>query len=238
MLGKQIWKLLSDSTSIFTRILKAKYFLRRYFLDANLSHNPSYTWRSLLSTQSLLSLSPRWKIGYGTNINVWKMSWIRNLPSHKPSTSPPLHCEDLTVNTLLNPSLNSWNIPVIQNLFDATDVTAILSIPLFSRSRTNSRIWKSTVDGAYTVKIAYCLYFDLLLDVTPVRNNFYWNSIWQMQIPPRVRSFIWQLAHQCLPTRANLISHDIPCADSCVCCDLLAEAHLHLFFVCSKAVNS
>jgi hypothetical protein len=58
-----------------------------------------------------------------------------------------------------------------------------------------------------------------------------------MQIPPRVRSFIWRLAHQCLPTRANLISWGIPCVDSCVCCDLLAETHVHLFFVCSKAVK-
>jgi len=165
------------------------------------------------------------------------MLWIRNLPSHKPSTSPPLHCEDLTVNALLNPSLNSWNISVIQNLFDATDVTAILSIPLFVRSRTDSRIWKSTVDGAYTVKTTYRLCSDLLLDVAPVRNNFSWNSIWQMQVPPRVCSFIWRLAHQCLPTRVNLISCGIPCADSCVCCDLLAETYMHLFFVCSKAVN-
>lgn len=81
------------------------------------------------------------------------------------------------VNALLNPGLNSWNIPVIQNLFDATDVTTILSIPLFARSRTDSRIWKSTVGGAYTVKTAYRLCSGLLLDAAPVRNNFCWNSI-------------------------------------------------------------
>jgi hypothetical protein len=58
-----------------------------------------------------------------------------------------------------------------------------------------------------------------------------------MQIPHRVCSFIWRLTHQCLPTNANLISGGIPCADSCVCCDLLVETHMQLFFVCSKAVN-
>jgi len=59
MLGKQGWKLLSDSSSLLTRILKAKYFPRRDFLDATLGHNPSYTWRSLWSTQSLLTLGHR-----------------------------------------------------------------------------------------------------------------------------------------------------------------------------------
>jgi hypothetical protein len=43
MFGKQSWKLLFDSTSLLSRILKAKYFLRKDFLDVNLGHNPSYT---------------------------------------------------------------------------------------------------------------------------------------------------------------------------------------------------
>jgi hypothetical protein len=34
MLGKQSWKLLTDSTSLLTRVFKAKYFPRRDFLDA------------------------------------------------------------------------------------------------------------------------------------------------------------------------------------------------------------
>jgi len=73
MLDKQSWKLLSNSSSLFSRILKAKYFPRRDFLDANLGHNPSYTRRSLWSMQSLLTLGHRWKIGNGSQTNVWNM---------------------------------------------------------------------------------------------------------------------------------------------------------------------
>ncbi|XP_024630938.1 uncharacterized mitochondrial protein AtMg00310-like [Medicago truncatula] len=98
MLGKQSWKLLTDSNSLLTRVLKAKYFPRMDFLDAPLGHNPSYAWRGLWSTQSLLTLGHRWKIGAGSNINVWYMPWIHNIPSHKPSTPPPPFFEDLTVN--------------------------------------------------------------------------------------------------------------------------------------------
>jgi len=43
MFGKQDWKLFNDSSSVLTRILKAKYFPRRDFLDANINHNPSFT---------------------------------------------------------------------------------------------------------------------------------------------------------------------------------------------------
>nr|ABN08038.1 RNA-directed DNA polymerase (Reverse transcriptase) [Medicago truncatula] len=177
MLGKQGWKLLSDSSSLFTRILKAKYFPRRDFLDATLGHNPSYTWRSLWSTQSLLTLGHRWKIGDGSKINVWSMPWIRNLLSLKPSTSPPLHQHDLTVNSLLSADFNSWDTTLVQSLFNDAEAAAILSTPLFARSGSDVRIWKATVDGTYTVKSAYRICSDLLLAATLIRNNLSWNTI-------------------------------------------------------------
>jgi len=42
---------------------------------------------------------------------------------------------------------------------------------------------------------------------------------------------------QCLLTRVNLLTRGIPCEESCVCCDLMSETHMHVFFVCSKTVN-
>jgi len=58
-----------------------------------------------------------------------------------------------------------------------------------------------------------------------------------MQIPPRVRAFLWRSAQHCLPTQANLLPRGIPCDDSCVSCDQLAETHMHVFFVCPKAIS-
>lgn len=98
MLGKKSWKLLTDSSTLLTRVPKAKYSPRRDFLDAPIGHNPSYTWRSLWSTQHLLTLGYRWKIGDGSKINVWNMPWIQNLPSLKPSTPPLPHYKISIVN--------------------------------------------------------------------------------------------------------------------------------------------
>jgi len=44
-------------------------------------------------------------------------------------------------------------------------------------------------------------------------------TLWNLQVPHCVRSFLWRLAHQCLPTRTNLITRGIHCDDSCVTCD-------------------
>lgn len=47
MLGKQCWKLLTNLDTLIGRIFKAKYFPDEDFLNAQLKHNPSFTWRSM-----------------------------------------------------------------------------------------------------------------------------------------------------------------------------------------------
>jgi len=237
MLGKQSWKLITDSNSLLTCVLKAKYFPRQDFMDAPLGHNPSYTWRSLWSTQSLLTLGLRWKIGDGTKTNVWSMPWIRNLPTHKPDTLPPPHLEDLTMNHLMNPDLLSWNHNLVNSLFTSQVAVVVISTPLFTRSMEDTRIWKVSPDGNYTVKSAYRICVELLHPPPPAQTDLHWKNLWNFKIPPRVSSFMWRLAYQCLPTRVNLATQGIPCDDTCVSCETLVESHMHIFFVCSKEME-
>ena len=185
----------------------------------------------------MLNLGHRWKIGDGSQINVWSMSWIRNLPSLKPSTQLLPNYEDLTVNSLLNPSLNSRNISLVQAFFNASDIAAILTTPLFGRASNDCCIWKTTVDESSTVKSAYNICSNLLHVVVPTRSYVNLYFICHMRVPPQVRSFIWCTTHQCLPTRVILLHRGIPSDDTCVSCNRLAESLMHVFFVCSKATS-
>jgi len=58
MLGKQGWNFLTNPDAMVSRIFKAKYFPNGDFLGAFLGHNPSYVWRSIWSSRTLL------KVGY------------------------------------------------------------------------------------------------------------------------------------------------------------------------------
>ena len=51
MLGKQGWRLLTDSSSLVARIYKARYYPSSSFLEAQLGSNPSYIWRSVLASK-------------------------------------------------------------------------------------------------------------------------------------------------------------------------------------------
>ena len=54
LLAKQGWRLQLAQDSLVFRALKAKYFPRCDFIHASLGHNPSYTWRSIMSAQELV----------------------------------------------------------------------------------------------------------------------------------------------------------------------------------------
>ncbi|GAU20068.1 hypothetical protein TSUD_381600 [Trifolium subterraneum] len=146
MLGKQGWKLITNSSSLLTRILKAKYFPRSSFLDANIGHNPSYTWRSIQSTIHLLTLGYRWKIGDGSNINVWTDPWIGSRTNMCPSTAPNGNYVDLHVSHLFDSALNTWNYTLLNTVFNTQDIADICKIPLHARA-PQSVVWKASSDG-------------------------------------------------------------------------------------------
>jgi len=112
-------------------------------------------WTKSYNTQHFLTLGQWWKTGNGAKINVWNMSWILNHPSLKSSTTPPPSYEDLTVNHLMHPRSTSWDHALVHSLFKHSDATAIIAIPLYSRPIEDSRVWKATNYGSYTVKSAY-----------------------------------------------------------------------------------
>lgn len=79
VLGKQGWKLLTNTDAMVSRIIKAKYYLRGNFLEAKLGHNPSFSWRSIRNSQVLLKNGLHWRVGFGSHINIWSNHWLREI---------------------------------------------------------------------------------------------------------------------------------------------------------------
>ena len=60
LLAKQGWRLQTNSSSLFYRVYKAKYFPSCDFVDAQLGGQPSYAWRSIHAAQALVRRGLRW----------------------------------------------------------------------------------------------------------------------------------------------------------------------------------
>ena len=83
MLGKQGWRLIYEKDTLHYKCFKARYFPQCQFLDATLSPNSSFVWRSLLAAMPILKSGCCWRVGNGEEIRVRNDKWIPNYPSNK-----------------------------------------------------------------------------------------------------------------------------------------------------------
>ncbi|PRQ57482.1 hypothetical protein RchiOBHm_Chr1g0348821 [Rosa chinensis] len=70
LLAKQGWRILTNPTALWVRVLKARYFPMDTFFTARKGSSPSWLWSSMLHGRDLLKPNVVWQIGNGINIPV------------------------------------------------------------------------------------------------------------------------------------------------------------------------
>ena len=125
MLAKQGWRMVQYNDSLLYQCFKARYFPRSSFLEAKVSLNYSYVWRSLMAAQPILLSRHCWRVGNGISINSLKDRWIPNYPTN--SILHPVHedMEVMRVANLINPDLHIWKTEEIMANFHREEVEAI-----------------------------------------------------------------------------------------------------------------
>jgi hypothetical protein len=116
MLARQAWRMLTNPESLCAKVLKAKYFPNYSILEASSSPGISYTWRSILKGVSLLKEGIVWRVGDGTNINIWTDPWLARDDARFPIT-PRGQCVLTKVNELLNPITGVWDEDLVRQTF-------------------------------------------------------------------------------------------------------------------------
>ena len=125
MLAKQAWRLVTGTHSLFYRVYKARYFPRCSFMKAELGHNPSFVWRSLLAARDLIREGSIWRIGNGQSIAVSDKNWLSHPLVFKPGANT-----NLKVGDLIHHETMQWNRPLIQATFMQSTQNTILRTQL------------------------------------------------------------------------------------------------------------
>ncbi|CAJ2642045.1 unnamed protein product [Trifolium pratense] len=223
MLGKQGWHLLTNHDTILSRIFKAKYYPKTGFLEANLGHNPSYVWRSIHASQVVVRRGLKWRLGNGNNINVWKQPWLRDDHQTHVTTEMITGREDMRVAGLVNNNTGMWNHDLVQQIFNERDVAAISKIPLNLLTQDDEQIWRYSKKGIYTVRSAYYQLMENIIDNNHLKEQGNWRQLWKIQVPNKVKIFMWRLLRGCLPVRSRLVRKGVPCDNKCPNCGSYEE---------------
>jgi hypothetical protein len=101
--------------------------------------------------------------------------------------------------------------------------------------------WYCDAAGCFSVNLAYESLSKELADppsLTPFEENVF-AKIWDSPAQSKVIAFSWQLLHDCIPSKVNLLSRGLlhqPGGGICDWCCEASESSLHLFLHCKVAM--
>ncbi|KAF7823588.1 ribonuclease H [Senna tora] len=157
----------------------------------------SIFWKNIGKVWTHVQGNQKWSIGNGNTVSFWKDSWGQgDMPLIHHATSDVEPCMlERSVSSYVSES-GDWKIEELSDWLDTDCINRILNeMPPDPWRRDDAFYWGVGGDSKFTVKKAYfCL------------NHFgpsdaKWKWIWKLNVPERIRVFMWQTIHLKLPTK-------------------------------------
>ena len=124
-------------------------------------------------------------------------------------------------------------------MFSPPDAKIIKSLPLCIIPQSDSLVWPAEKSGQFSVKSGYkCLCEDLQVsEPNPGTMEVYrglWKGVWRLNVPGKIKHFLWKSCTNSLPTKENLLKKTIVSENVCHLCSELPEDVMHALWGCLK----
>lgn len=128
----------------------------------------------------------------------------------------------------------SWNKEVIYQLFDAEQARRIINIPVAGRGSSDLLVWRHDASEEYSVKSGYRSLVTSMNQLTDIENySKIFTSIWDLQIPTKIKTHIWRLLKNYVPHYVNLVKRRLRVDSACPLCKSEPEDSHHILWYCS-----
>ena len=148
------------------------------------------------------------------------------------------------VDELIDPITEHWDISLLQQIFTEEDVQMNGSIPVH-QEMDDVVGWHFDAKGQFSVKSAYKVQRNCEFREQKCLNRAgtgsstggadFWNKIWKLECPPKVKHFLWRMSHNTLAVKRMLKRRGVKTDTLCSMCNRLDEDGAHLFFKCKEA---
>ncbi|KAL0430830.1 UNVERIFIED_CONTAM: putative mitochondrial protein [Sesamum radiatum] len=152
---KKVWRILKNPDTLLSKILKGRYFARGSIFEARLGFNRSSTWRSIWRTIPLVKAGCRWRVGDGSNIQIWRDQWLPRPYSFRPIQMQNCSLWNAKVETLIDKDLHCWKEDLIDRTFVPDDASLIKALPLARSGVQDVLVWHYAKNGLFSVRSAY-----------------------------------------------------------------------------------
>lgn len=232
LIGKQCWKLMQEPQSLVARMFKARYYPDSHFLQAKSQAGAGFIWSGMITAKEVLKKGCRWVIGDGKRINAVRDPWLRNKEGFCVDQSTDYGLSNIPVADLILQDARKWDEGKVSRLFSDEDARLILTSPIPLNPNEDRVVWHSTTNGQYSVKTGYHLWSDASLSRSNVIQGSGWSKLWNLDIPHKVKTFLWRFCRNTVPVRRRLSAKGVALPIICPMCGADVEHKLHLFFDC------
>ncbi|RVW27598.1 Protein NRT1/ PTR family 8.3 [Vitis vinifera] len=204
----------------------------------------SLSLEGYFSSLSRVFLVTRFVVGNGERIRFWEDLWWGDQPlgSQYPSLFRVVLDKNIPISSVLGPTRPfSWNLNFRRNLSDSEieDLEGLmrsLDGVHLSPSVPDARSWPLSSSGLFSVKSFFLALSQFFGPPQVFPSKFVWNS----QIPFKVQSFIWLVAHKKVNTNDMLQvrrPYKALSPDICILCMKHGESADHIFLHCSLTIG-
>ncbi|KAL4324280.1 hypothetical protein GQ457_11G002870 [Hibiscus cannabinus] len=179
LLGKQVWRLMTNKDTLCYKVLSAKYFKEGNVLDAKMKDKASFIWKD----------------GWGWDASVCLEGQYMESPLN------PIRCKEFMV-----PGTNTWDSRKVEQVFNARDAKAILDCPI-ARTNGDSVVWSKHSKGLYTTRSGHRWLLDKAEGRNP--ESIIWKRIAKLAVLPKIRIFGWRLGQEAFPVGNKLRAADL-----------------------------
>ena len=127
-----------------------------------------------------------------------------------------------------------WDEDRVCAEFSPQKAQTILGIPFSSRQVPDTLIWAGSTSRKYTTKSAYKLLSrtPTIGPSNPSAHSSSWNHIWDLEVPNKIKHFIWRACCESLPIKKNLFTKKVTRNAVCDLCHVGVEDVIHALWGC------
>lgn len=124
------------------------------------------------------------------------------------------------------------------------DIARVLQLPHGPPEAKDCSYWFRSKNGRFTVRSCY---YQILSRVSVADSSSSghsltlsskeWRWLWGLQLPLKVRTFLWRACHDILSVRVALKKRHLGGDPFCSWCNLASESTAHPFFECPRFVQ-